>query len=438
MRGEIAIRAHSLSKLYRIGERERYKTLRDILAETLYSPYRNLSSAFRRGQLAPNDSSGDNSYIWALKDISFELKHGQALGVIGHNGAGKSTLLKVLSRITEPSEGHAEIHGRIASLLEVGTGFHPELTGRENIFLNGSIIGMKRSEIVRRFDDIVTFAEVEKFIDTPVKHYSSGMYVRLAFSVAAHLDVDILAVDEVLAVGDASFQKKCLGKMEDVRSVEGRSVLFVSHNLGAIRLLTDTCILLSHGKLVAFGPTEDVVNRYLREEVLSNNSGYVDLSAPEWRRGTQKPLARNIMMRSLRLINSGAETTNLFFEQEPITVELTFESKIQTNAVEFIVVVLTVDGSVIFSAFSGQQFGTIDEGLYRVSCIMAPNVLRPGNYRLRLYLRSGYWQDIIAEAATFQILADPTQEDELNYIATNPGLMGAIRVEYPWKQIVRL
>jgi len=222
---DVAIRVENLGKLYHLGKRERYRTLRDTLVASIAAPFRRLRSG-------PSSSGGPET-IWALKDVSFEVKHGEVIGIIGRNGAGKSTLLKILSRITEPTEGQATISGRVGSLLEVGTGFHPELTGRDNIFLNGAILGMKKAEIERKFDEIVAFAEVERFIDTPVKHYSSGMYVRLAFAVAAHLEPEILIVDEVLAVGDVAFQKKCLGKMGEA-SRSGRTVLFVSHNMAAV------------------------------------------------------------------------------------------------------------------------------------------------------------------------------------------------------------
>ena len=232
---DIAIIVDNLGKLYRIGERQRYKALRDSLSNALYAPFRAAASLLNghNGHQSTSSNSSSSNDFWALKDISFEIKKGEAVGVIGRNGAGKSTLLKVLSRITRPTEGRIRMHGRVGSLLEVGTGFHPELTGRENIYLNGAIIGMRKKEIDRKFDEIVAFAEIEKFIDTPVKYYSSGMYVRLAFAVAAHLEPEILLVDEVLAVGDAEFQKKCLGKMGDVAR-QGRTVIFVSHNLQVI------------------------------------------------------------------------------------------------------------------------------------------------------------------------------------------------------------
>jgi lipopolysaccharide transport system ATP-binding protein len=258
---DIAIRAEGLSKRYRIGQREPYKALRDVLADALYAPFRAVTSTWGGRQQTARENPSDN-YIWALKDVSFEIRQGEVVGIIGRNGAGKTTLLKILSRITRPTEGYAEIHGRVGSLLEVGTGFHPELTGRENIYLNGAILGMKKAEIDRKFDEIVAFAEIEKFLDTPVKRYSSGMYVRLAFAVAAHLDPEILLVDEVLAVGDAAFQKKCLGKMGEVAG-EGRTVLFVSHNMAAIQGLCSRGILLDSGQVVFEGDVSKAVYEYL-------------------------------------------------------------------------------------------------------------------------------------------------------------------------------
>src|SRR5712691_5098844 len=261
---DIAIRIENLGKRYRIGEQQKYKALRDTLTDALYAPFRAAASLLN-GHQSPVSSPPPNNYIWALKDVSFEVKHGEVVGVIGRNGSGKSTLLKILSRITKPTEGYARIHGRVASLLEVGTGFHPELTGRENLYLNSAILGMKKAEIDRKFDEIVAFAEVEKFIDTPVKHYSSGMYVRLAFAVAAHLEPEILLIDEVLAVGDAAFQKKCLEKVGDVAKA-GRTVLFVSHNMGAISTLTRRSLLLNSGTVSFSGHTEVAIRRYLSAE----------------------------------------------------------------------------------------------------------------------------------------------------------------------------
>lgn len=254
---DIAITAESISKRYRIGAcQERYRTLRDALVDSALAPFRAVASLGKR-----RGSSADVNSIWSLKDVSFQVRTGEVVGIIGRNGAGKSTLLKILSRITEPTEGHARIHGRVGSLLEVGTGFHLELTGRENIYLNGAILGMKRREIEQKFDEIVEFAEVARFIDTPVKHYSTGMHLRLAFAVAAHLEPDILLVDEVLAVGDLAFQRKCLGKMENV-AAHGRTVLFVSHNLGAVKELCQTSIVLEQGRIVFRGDVVQGIARY--------------------------------------------------------------------------------------------------------------------------------------------------------------------------------
>ncbi len=251
---DAVIRASGLGKKYFIGheKRERHIALRDVVAKTARGLARSAVDMARGHQLIAGDEIEE---FWALRDVSFEVLRSDVVGVIGRNGAGKSTLLKILSRITEPSEGRVEIKGRVASLLEVGTGFHPELTGRENIYLNGAILGMHRAEIRRKFDEIVDFAEVEKFLDTPVKHYSSGMYVRLAFAVAAHLEPEILVVDEVLAVGDAEFQQKCLGKMRQVSTEGGRTCLFVSHNVGAIQALCGSCLYLKGGVVEATGST---------------------------------------------------------------------------------------------------------------------------------------------------------------------------------------
>jgi len=275
---DIAIRVEGLSKAYRIGLKEQqHETMLGALATWVKSPlksFRDLRKLSSFEDISTNSqpstlNSQPSDVIWALKDISFEVKHGEVVGIIGPNGAGKSTLLKILARITEPTRGRAEIHGRVGSLLEVGTGFHPDLTGRENVYLNGTILGMKKREVDARFDEIVEFSGVEKFIDTPVKRYSSGMRVRLAFAVAAHLEPEILIVDEVLAVGDAEFQKKCLGKMQDVAS-QGRTVLFVSHNMSAVQGLCATCALLRKGGLVEIGPTPGVVDYYLRDNSSTN------------------------------------------------------------------------------------------------------------------------------------------------------------------------
>jgi lipopolysaccharide transport system ATP-binding protein len=275
------ITVENLSKKYLVGHkmgqqgRSRYVALRDVIGREIRNATRKTIDVARGRQILQGDEVEE---FWALKDVSFEVKRGEVLGIIGRNGAGKSTLLKILSRITEPTEGRVTLRGRVASLLEVGTGFHPELTGRENIFLNGAILGMTRAEIKRKFDEIVAFAEVAKFLDTPVKHYSSGMYVRLAFAVAAHLEPDILIVDEVLAVGDADFQRKCFGKMEDVAK-GGQTVLLVSHNMGAVRNLANSCIWIAQGSLILQGQNTDVVDKYLRHVISHSIIGRPDLNS---------------------------------------------------------------------------------------------------------------------------------------------------------------
>jgi lipopolysaccharide transport system ATP-binding protein len=263
MSSDVVIRAEGLGKKYLIGHQsnERYTALRDVMAQTARNFGRTARDLLRGQALVVGDEVEE---FWALKDVSFEIKRGDVVGIIGRNGAGKSTLLKVFSRITEPSEGRVEIKGRVASLLEVGTGFHPELTGRENVYLNGAILGMRRAEIKGKFDEIVAFAEVEKFLDTPVKRYSSGMYVRLAFAVAAHLEPEILIVDEVLAVGDAEFQRKCLGKMDSV-SKNGRTVIFVTHNMAIVNQMCRQTIWLNQGSINQIGVSHEVVSRYMAE-----------------------------------------------------------------------------------------------------------------------------------------------------------------------------
>lgn len=304
-----AIRVEHLGKRYRIGQRESYKTFRDAITNIAAAPLRRLMQV-------SNSSNGDE-YFWALKDVSFEVEPGEVVGIIGRNGTGKSTLLKILSQITSPTTGSVELHGRVSSLLEVGTGFHPELTGRENIYLSGSIMGMKRREIDEKFDDIVKFAEVEKFLDTPAKRYSSGMYVRLAFAVAAHLEPEILLVDEVLAVGDASFQKKCLSKMQSVGE-EGRTVLFVSHNMPAITRLCPRTILLDAGSVMHDGPSPQVVSTYLR-------SGIGTTAAREWPDINKAPGNDIVRLLAVRVRTEEGEIADVVDIRKPVGIEMEFE-----------------------------------------------------------------------------------------------------------------
>jgi lipopolysaccharide transport system ATP-binding protein len=309
-----AIRCENLSKSYLIGERENYAALRDTIAEALHAPWRKLR---RFAERFPNAGIREEARVWALQEVSFSVNHGEVVGIIGRNGAGKSTLLKILARITEPSRGFAEIRGRVASLLEVGTGFHQELTGRENIYFNGSILGMKRAEIRRKFDEMVQFAEVERFIDTPVKHYSTGMYMRLAFAVAAHLEPDILLVDEVLAVGDAAFQKKCLNKMQEVGK-QGRTVLFVSHNMHAITRLCTRTILLDGGHVLRDGPSHQVVSTHLQSCLgTTARREYTDVEG--------MPGNDIVRLRAVRIVNEKGETLESVDIRKSVGIEMDFE-----------------------------------------------------------------------------------------------------------------
>ncbi|MGA1844948.1 MAG: ABC transporter ATP-binding protein [bacterium] len=367
-----AIRVESLSKRYRIGTREPYRTLRDSIVAAIRLPLRRIA---RRGS-----HPGDMETIWALKDVSLEVGEGEVLGIIGRNGAGKTTLLKILSRITQPTEGKVTLFGRVASLLEVGTGFHPELTGRENIYLNGAILGMNRFEIGRKFDEIVSFAEIEQFLDTPVKRYSSGMYMRLAFAVAAHLEPEILLVDEVLAVGDAAFQKKCLGKMGAVAR-EGRTVLFVSHNMAAIRSLCTRAILLESGRVRNSGCAEDIISEYL---------GMDGGTAGErvWSDSSDAPGDSDLRIRAVRVRNSGQEVSSSIKDSEDMYVDIEYQASSPLRDVRLGFYLLTTDGTVVLTTGDGDGVsGTIlrEPGFYRARCRIPKYFLNSGSYVIKLF-----------------------------------------------------
>jgi lipopolysaccharide transport system ATP-binding protein len=388
---DVAIRVENLGKQYRIGgPRVRYKTLRESIMGAVTSPIRR----FRN----PKSKIQNQETIWALKDVSFEVKRGEVVGIIGRNGAGKSTLLKILSRITEPTEGYADIHGRVGSLLEVGTGFHPELTGRENIYLNGAILGMRRREIERKFDEIVAFAEIEKFLDTPVKHYSSGMYVRLAFAVAAHLEPEILLVDEVLAVGDAAFQKKCLGKMGEVAQ-EGRTVLFVSHNMGAIARLCARSLWLDGGRIVLDESSSKAINCY--------QSQHLKASA-EWRRNSDKPV-KEFAFLAISVHTGQGEFCTLFNGDEPILVEIQYAVYRSLSGCQIGVRVYTSEGVVVFTTTDADSLGVSalpkEIGQYQARFTIPGRFLAPGVYYVlvasHLPGRNSY--EIIEQAVTFEV-----------------------------------
>jgi lipopolysaccharide transport system ATP-binding protein len=374
---DVVIRIEGVGKKYRVGKAAgapRYQCLRDTLAHGVQGWGRRLT-----GRGAPPPPPAEE--FWALKDVSFDVRRGEVVGIIGRNGAGKSTLLKILSRITAPTAGRLRIRGRVASLLEVGTGFHPELTGRENIFLNGAILGMGRKEIVRKFDEIVAFAEIEKFIDTPVKYYSSGMYMRLAFAVAAHLEPDILIVDEVLAVGDAAFQKKCLGKMEDV-SRGGRTVLFVSHNMTAVQTLCQRTILLRIGRVAFVGDARQGIGQYLNEAESQK------ARERRWSDDNSAPTNGDVRLLGVRVVTTGEESELGLTNAHAFRIE--FDYRVLTPALflNLSMVLYNEDNVCIFaspsvtdSTWYRKPFPT---GLYRSGCNIPGNLLNDGLYRVRL------------------------------------------------------
>lgn len=367
---ELAITARGISKQYTIGERQTYKSLRESLMRMVSRPTRTRERSQRRS-------------IWALRDVSFEVGRGEVIGIIGRNGAGKSTLLKVVSRITEPTCGEIRVRGRLASLLEVGTGFHPELTGRENIFLNGAILGMTRSEMEQRFEAIVAFAEIETFLDTPVKRYSSGMYLRLAFAVAAHLEPEILVLDEVLAVGDAAFQKKCLGRMGTVAS-EGRTVLFVSHNLAAVRSMCTRVFVIDRGEVVFHGPVAEGIDSYLSSTL---PQGLMTLATDQTPRPNSQ-LGRELRITSVSI--PGLEQGHLSTHR-PMTVEFEFVCTEALDDVVFGFSIYSVEGPRILQALSTHERPAIhrlEPCRYRMSASLVSNPLLPGLYILDIGARS--------------------------------------------------
>jgi lipopolysaccharide transport system ATP-binding protein len=407
---ELAIRVEKLGKQYRIGAgRPGYRTFREALVDGLTAQIKRLRSL---------SVSGEDQTIWALRDVSFEVKHGEVLGIIGRNGAGKSTLLKILSRITEPTEGHVEIQGRVGSLLEVGTGFHPELTGRDNIYLNGAILGMRRTEIQSKFDDIVAFAEVERFIDTPVKRYSSGMYMRLAFAVAAHLEPEILLVDEILAVGDLAFQKKCLGKMGDVAK-EGRTVLFVSHNLAAVKALCNRAILLHDGRIRQQGEVLQAVLSYL-------DNGPLDSPIKEIAVEAHLGDTSRIRVCTVELTNPHSGAFAVLWKQ-PIELCIEIEVKDWIENACFGLGIVTLDGIAVLTVHHndlGSEPWAFSPGHYQVRVALENN-LRAGVYKLSIGAHELVAKDpifYVPDAVRFEVL-DVHAQGSIDYISHNAGLV---------------
>lgn len=415
------IKVENLAKKYKLGQ-----VHTNLLSEKLGNYLRALVSHKTNGTNSTDikgSSHINSAEFYALDNISFEIKQGEVVGIIGGNGAGKSTLLKILSRITEPTAGQAEILGRVGSLLEVGTGFHPELTGRENIFLNGAILGMSKAEIRKKFDEIVAFAEIEKFLDTPVKRYSSGMYVRLAFAVAAHLEPEILIVDEVLAVGDVQFQKKCLGKMGDVAK-EGRTVLLVSHNMAAISRLCPKALLLVDGKIKCNGLTRDVIDAYNKEWSKMELAG-IQLP-PNQRRGDGRVRYSSVSI-------EGAAGSNIVRLGDPVGIRLHFKAVKPICEVRFYLWITDeMDEPMLFCSnhFSGEVIN-LAEGNGVVECLIAKNPLTPGRYWLNLDIYSaGVQSDYILRAIAFDVVFGDYYKS-----GVIPSDRGKVLVDYAWSMI---
>ncbi|GMV33582.1 MAG: ABC transporter ATP-binding protein [Chloroflexi bacterium] len=421
-----AISVHNLGKQYKIGAAEtkfRYNMLRDVIVDTVSAPIR-----LAKAMIGKSDRRMNQNYVWALQDVSFDLEEGKVLGVVGRNGAGKSTLLKILSRVTEPTTGTVTVRGRVGSLLEVGTGFHPELTGRENIYMNGAILGMKRSEIDSKFDEIVDFSEVNQFIDTPVKRYSSGMYLRLAFAVAAHLEPEILVVDEVLAVGDAEFQKKCLGKMGDVAQ-QGRTVLFVSHNMSAILRLTQEAIVLNKGRMIMRGPTQEAVDYYL-------SSGQSQAGERVWEADEIPAASQPFRPISLKVKERGGKVVDTIRSTESAVVEFEYQLSAPVTGLRVGLYVGTMRGEYVFASFDTdtpelyEKFDTRDAGRYVSRAEIPADIFNEGRYTVGVNASSfgvrRYFMDENALAFNVDISGAPgTQWGEPR--------VGPVRPRLAWK-----
>lgn len=413
---DIAIHVENITKKYQIGAlQNRQDTLRDFLMTSLQNPFR-------------CKNGDDKQILWALKNISFDIQRGSVVGIVGRNGAGKSTLLKVLSRVTEPTSGYGEIRGRVGSLLEVGTGFHPELTGRENIYLNGAILGMKRGEIESKFDEIVEFSEVSRFIDTPVKRYSSGMYLRLAFAVAAHLEPDILVVDEVLAVGDAEFQRKCLGKMSDVAE-QGRTVLFVSHNMSAILRLTSETLVLEKGEVIKRAPSNEAVDFYL-------SSGFAEKGERYWDPDEVPTTSHPFLPIALRIRNAQGVVMDTVRSVEDMTIEFEYLLDEPISGLRVGYYIMSTRGEFVFTTFDTDQpelfekLGVRSQGRYISRCKIPADTFNEGRFVVGInassYRIQRYFQD--ERAITFNV--DPAGAPGMQWPEQR---LGPIRPRLEWQ-----
>ena len=419
---DLALSVRELSKTYRLGERDvLHGSVRDAIV-------RGARSALH---LARGTARPDREELAALDGVSFDVPRGEVLGIIGRNGAGKTTLLKVLSGVTDPTSGEARVWGRAGALLEVGTGFHPDLTGRENVFFNGAILGMKRREIQRKFDEIVEFAEVERFIDTPVKRYSSGMQLRLAFAVAAHLEPEILIVDEVLAVGDAAFQRKCLGKMGEV-SGQGRTVLLVSHNMSAITSLADRCLWLDQGRVRELGDPARIVSDYLSGDAVSVQPGFADLSDPKLRDGVPKQTSGEVLFDWVRLVDDEGKPSDVFFEGDSLRIELGLSSTIDSRRLEALCFVRSLEGILVFTLTSGLLDVDLQPGPAELAVTIPRNQLRSGRYTLDLYLLTAQPQDYLLGAKTFEVVVSREPDGDPRRMRDNLGL---VSVEQEWGEL---
>ncbi len=407
---QLAIKAENISKQYRLGEVGTGTLTHDL--NRFWSKVRGKEDPYLQiGEVNDRAKKGDSDYVWSLRDINFEIEQGDAVGIIGRNGAGKSTLLKLLSKVTKPTTGNFKVNGRIASLLEVGTGFNPEMTGRENIYLNGAILGMRRQEITRKFDEIVAFSGVERYIDTPVKRYSSGMYVRLAFAVAAHLESEILIVDEVLAVGDAEFQKKCLGKMGDVSKGEGRTVLFVSHNMAAVKSLCNKGIVLENGSMKFDGEIHQALDLYNSEALNTETKVYWDIeNAP----GNMNAKVTSVILKS---------QNNFFVIEEEFELEVTFVNLLESQTLNVSISIYD-DKEVYVLSSPNLKREQLGKGTYKSTCIIPKNLLNKGVYFFSVLLIGNNYQLI-------------TQLDKI--VAVEMDELGTYRENYygHWSGVVR-
>jgi len=415
MNNNIAISVENLSKKYQLGELERYYTFRDTLANIVKAPFRKLLS-YKNGsspdsRITKSESSNPD-YIWALKNVSFKVNHGEVIGIIGRNGAGKSTLLKLLSRITAPTEGTIKINGSVGSLIEIGTGFHPELTGRENIYLNGSILGMSRMEINNKFDEIVAFSEIEKFLDTPVKRYSSGMNIRLAFAVTAHLNHDILVIDEVLAVGDAKFQQKCIGAMGDV-SKQGRTILFVSHQLNHIKKLTENCIWLEQGKIEKIGNTFEVVNNYEK-----SFSKIADLLGNEINNVNRL----KAMIRGWKINANQLNKSNIIEKEGPLHITFYISVKTEIFSACLNIFLYNKDNLLVWGDSINNL--SLKQGNYKVNYSFSSLPLMPGAYFWKISLYDTY------EFIDSSFLTPELHINTKSYTNTNDDMTGLLNISY--------